>query len=139
MCCFMGMVTMTYWSLSQKKVARNKHKKLGMRFRYSTCLNQISLNNLRKSTFSSMSVSANQNTASSSIVCSKYLNLCSRQFNFVGSTVIVFARDFKLQYTRQIGDINFWVSMMVYGFFKCGIDYPFSIQENWISFILLLL
>jgi putative hemolysin len=60
MCCFMGTVTMTYWSLSQKKVARNKHKKLGMRFRYSTCLNQISLNNLRKSTFSSMSVSASK-------------------------------------------------------------------------------
>jgi hypothetical protein len=80
-----------------------------------------------------LSVSANQNTASSSIVCSKYLNLCGRQFNFVGSTVIVFAQDFKLQYTRQIGYISFCL-LGVQDF-----DYPFSIQENWISFILLIL
>lgn len=127
MCCFMGTVTMTYWSLSQKKVARNKHKKLGMRFRYSTCLNQISLNNLWKSTFSSMSVSANQNTASSSIVCSKYLNLCSRQFNFVGSTVLFLLKisNFNIHVKLVIlvsGRPGFWLSL----FYPGKLDFFYS-------------
>jgi hypothetical protein len=58
MCCFMGMVTMTYWSLSQKKVARNNHVEVGYALHKSSCLNQISLNNLRSIFFHRGSVSA---------------------------------------------------------------------------------